>query len=64
MLHLVCHTCVGDGNFSFSLSKAQQLSDPRLLIATSYDSREELAGKYPNTNVLENLQMLSNLGRV
>lgn len=48
---------VGEGDFSFACSIVKQLLiEPANLIATSFDSKEELISKYPN--VEENLQLL------
>lgn len=52
---------VGEGDFSFACSIVRQLLiEPANLIASSYDSKEELVSKYPN--VEENLQFLEEEG--
>jgi hypothetical protein len=43
---------LGDGNFSFSFAKCRQLNNPRQLIATAYDSLEEVMSKYPLAGML------------
>lgn len=52
---------VGEGDFSFAVSIVRQLLiDPENLIATSFDSEEEVKAKYPGTE--ENLQFLKDEG--
>ncbi|ODV79229.1 uncharacterized protein CANTADRAFT_6387 [Suhomyces tanzawaensis NRRL Y-17324] len=52
---------VGEGDFSYALSIVKQgLIYPENVIATSYDSKEELVAKYPN--VEEHLRALEEAG--
>lgn len=52
---------VGEGDFSFAASIVRQLLiDPLNLIATSYDSKQEVVAKYPGAE--ENLEFLTEEG--
>ena len=42
---------VGEGNFSYALARARQKPLNTHLIATSFDSEEELATKYPESTL-------------
>ncbi|KAH9260314.1 hypothetical protein BASA81_001484 [Batrachochytrium salamandrivorans] len=52
---------VGDGDLSFSVSLACTIKDPKLLVATTYEPRENLARSYPKTG-LSNIAKLQKLG--
>lgn len=53
---------VGEGDFSFAKSiVSENFVDPKNLIATSFDTKEELFAKYPDT-VKENLEFLAGEG--
>ena len=41
---------VGDGNFSFSLSLANSISNPKDIVSTSYESQQTVLKTYPETS--------------
>lgn len=54
---------IGDGDFSYTISIVSKgLIKPKKVIATSFDTFEELIEKYGNNTIEENLEKLKKLG--